>query len=148
MTETVDLPSVHDQRRIIDELHAYSRHDMQLWVQWFIFFVTVNYAALGWFAGQMALSQIKSVRPLRYISILFITQGALGIWVSLLWRKKTLERSERLNREYLPILGSKQLPEFSALPYAASIVVGTLALGAIIGIWILMGFTQQTPSCG
>ena len=122
--------------KIVNELHSYSRHNMMLWVQWFTFFITVNYLALGWFAGEIAKGELKSARPLVYVSVLFILQGSLGVWVSLIWRKHLLKTGNDLSSLYARMLSSSDSPDFPHHAYGSSIVLGVIALVVVIGVWL------------
>jgi len=73
--------SNQEARKVIDEVHVYMRHTIQLWVQWFTFFLTVNYVALGWFAGEIATGNLKNTSPLVRVAVLFICQDVLGIGI-------------------------------------------------------------------
>ena len=60
-------------QKIVDELHCYLRHNMQLWVAWFTFFVTINYVGLGWFASEIFKGGNPNLRPLHYVAPVFVT---------------------------------------------------------------------------
>ena len=77
------------------EAHAYLRHNMQIWVQWFSFFVTVNYVALGWFASDITHHKIEDRGPLIVVAIFFSFQCVLGIWVSLRLRTWFIETGKQ-----------------------------------------------------
>ena len=63
------------RQKTVDESHQYCRHSMQMWMQWFTFFLTVNYAALGWFAGELAKQELKSYEALKEVALLFVSQN-------------------------------------------------------------------------
>ena len=128
-----------DERKILDELHQYFRSCMTLWVQWFTFFVTVNYLALGWFAQEIVKSgSLKDARPLKYVAILFISQCLLGIWVSLLLRQWFLRTDKELSTRYEILQLSLSRPVFLAQFYSNAISLACVALAALILCWILL----------
>src|ERR1017187_149178 len=96
------ITELHDERKILEESHQYIRHNMALWVQWFTFFITVNYFGIGWFAQEIVKSgePLKDRRPLTYVSLLLISQCILGIWVSLILRRWFLTSDEELSARY------------------------------------------------
>ncbi|EUC12651.1 hypothetical protein [Paraburkholderia hospita] len=67
----------------IGELHEYVRHIFTVFVNWFIFFVTVNYATMGWLTKPEAANstppQSNQDHTLLYIVVaLFVSQNMLG----------------------------------------------------------------------
>jgi len=127
-----------DRRKIIDELHSYSRHNMQLWVQWFTFFVTINYVALGWFAGQLSRSELTDRKPLLYVATVFMVQGILGVWVSLVWRHRLLRLGLQTVAAYDKLLAEIPFVEFPHAAYGYAIALGSIALVALIGVWLAL----------
>jgi hypothetical protein len=111
-----------------DQLHDYVRGTMTLWVQWFVFFLTVNYVALGWFAGELAKNTITRPFPLICVAILFVVQGMLGIRVSWIWQGWFRSLSLRVS-------GCKTEPHKL---YAASVLLGMAALVAVILLWTVL----------
>lgn len=71
----------------VKELHSNVRHVTQLAMNWFAFFVTLNYLTIGWLAKD---ADTKNVNPLiiRLVATLFIVQNCLGIF-GIHWVKKT-----------------------------------------------------------
>lgn len=62
----------------ITERHVYARHVFTSVVGWFTFFVTINYASMGWLVG--ASDKIAHHQtPLIILSVVFVTQNILGI---------------------------------------------------------------------
>lgn len=62
----------------IEELHQYVRHVFTLFVNWFIFFVTVNYATMGWLTKPDG-NKGQDLGILYVVVALFISQNLLGI---------------------------------------------------------------------
>jgi hypothetical protein len=122
-----------ERRRIVDEIHSYTRQNMQMWVQWFTFFLTVNYVALGWFAGEIAKGELKDRTSLVYVGVLFIVQGILGIWVSLVWRKHLLKMKKDLSMAYDTLMPASAPTEFPHGAYGYAI-----ALLVVIGVWVAL----------
>jgi hypothetical protein len=131
------------------EAHVYLRHNMQLWVQWFTFFVTVNYVALGWFASDITHHKIEDRMPLIVVAIFFSFQCALGIWVSLRLRIWFIATGNQANT--IPT-GGEKVPTNQGNPsakfYAFAVLLGCFALGSIVLIWAvlsLFGATHTPP---
>ena len=131
--------ALFDTRKLIEELHKHMRHNMSLWVQWFTFFVTINYVAFGWFASGGSGSPPQPNRhALTYASSLFVTQCALGIWISLylLGWLKTSDRA--LSALYKKLHPHIKEPAFSTSFYRLAVLLGSIALLALICGWIAL----------
>jgi hypothetical protein len=112
------------------------RSCMTLWVQWFTFFVTINYVGLGWFAQEIVKNgSLRGRRPLIYVSMLLMTQCVLGIWVSLLLRQWFLRTNRELLARYDALPSSPKPPVFPILFYGNAICLACLALAALILCW-------------
>ncbi|HJV35558.1 hypothetical protein [Geomonas sp.] len=61
-------------RMEITELHAFARHHLQLYLTWYTFFLTVNFAAIGWFTSVLLTGALKVSLPVVYIAAFFIIQ--------------------------------------------------------------------------
>jgi len=130
-----DIVHPPDERKLLDELHSYCRHTIQLWVQWFTFFLTVNYLALGWFAGKISEQQILNRRPLDYVAALFVAQNALGIGTCCVAAFWFVKNGRALKLGYGK-LGLKP-PEFAHKLYATTVIVGALAMVLVAGCWLV-----------
>jgi hypothetical protein len=86
-------PATEDLRNLIHELHTHMRHNMALWVQWFTFFVGVNYIAFGWVAVSDR-NKMPAKNAVLIAACLFTSQCALGIWISLSF-KQWLTKADR-----------------------------------------------------
>jgi hypothetical protein len=133
-------PTLEDRRKVVDELHIYTRHNMMMWVQWFTFFLTVNYVALGWFAGELAKKTVVNKRPLLDVSVLFMAQGVLGISGSLIHRKQILKISDDLCHLYDELLITIPHLHFPHRLYAQVILLGCVAMIVVIGVWAAFAF--------
>jgi hypothetical protein len=60
----------------IKEMHSNIRHITQLAMNWFVFFVTINYATMGWLAAGTVNLNPFLMLP---IAVVFIIQNWLGI---------------------------------------------------------------------
>jgi hypothetical protein len=85
-----EVEAGHLVRRISD-LNAYARHSFQLLVSWFTFFVTVNYASMGWLAGSR-----KPGPRIVLIASMFIAQNLLGILACLAVRRHLLTADKKI----------------------------------------------------
>jgi hypothetical protein len=126
----VDLTN---QRKVIDELHSYCRHTMQLWVQWFTFFLTVNYVALGLFAGEVSKKELHDPAPLVYVAGLFISQNLLGIVISAVAYRHFSNMGHSLESGY-HVLGLIP-PQFAHKFYALAVAIGAVAMALVAGCW-------------
>ena len=126
---------LHDARKVLEETHQYLRKNMTLWVQWFTFFITVNYVGIGWFA-----SGIRDMKPLHYVAFLLISQCILGIWVSMVLRKWFLDSEKHLADQYRALPSPLSLPPSSAHFYATAIALACIALATLIIGWGFLAF--------
>ncbi|HJV66008.1 MAG TPA: hypothetical protein VJ550_09750 [Geomonas sp.] len=65
-------------RMELTELHAFARHHLQLYLTWYTFFLTVNFAAIGWFTSVLLTGALKVSLPTVYIAAFFIIQIILS----------------------------------------------------------------------
>lgn len=125
-----------DARKAIEESHTYVRNNMSLWVQWFTFFITVNYLGFGWFAQDSAKNgKITYPRPLRYVAVLLISQCILGICVSLILRRWFLTSDQELSSKYRALPVPPHRPPSSSQFYATAIALGCGAMVGLIIAW-------------
>ena len=106
---------------------------MTLWLQWFTFFLTVNYVALGWFAGEMAKKGLKDPRPLKAVAALFIVQGVLGVLACALWCADFFKVEKFLRNAYADVYETARFPQ---RVYGFSLLIGICALLVVIVTWI------------
>jgi hypothetical protein len=80
----LDYENLHlHLEKSIDTSHKYARHMMTNLVNWFVFFVTVNYGSMGWFASAEKPNGSLVVT----LATFFMFQNALGIVVCLRIRR-------------------------------------------------------------
>lgn len=75
----VSMEARQAERRV-KELHEYVRLNFQLYMAWFTFFGTVNFASLGWLASTSETARLTSIAWL--VPVMFISQNVLGILAS------------------------------------------------------------------
>jgi hypothetical protein len=129
-----------EPQKLVDELHSYTRHNISIFVQWFTFFLTVNYLALGWFASSMAKGEISNKKPLIYVSILFAIQGILGTIGSLIWQEHIGVVKAKLLKLYGDKLGATL---GSVLPhdlYRRAVQLCCVAMVVVICVWMVFAF--------
>jgi hypothetical protein len=121
---------------VLEELHEYIRHNMSLWMQWFTFFVTVNYLGIGWFAQYITKAGApKDRKPLTCVSILLISQCILGMWASLILRRWFLTSDKELSSQYEALAPTRKRASFSARFYSTVMVLGCVALAGLVIAW-------------
>ena len=99
-------------RTELTELNAYARHHFQLYLTWSTFFLTVNFAAIGWFTRVLLTGALKVSLPIVFLTVFFVVQIIISYVASLAVRKHfqgTYNRCEEL----LNVLGG-QAPEPSS----------------------------------
>ena len=106
---------------------------MQLYVQWFIFFVGINYIALGWFAGHYIDPVVLSG-----VAILLSTQCVLGVWLSLSLRRWFIKTGADVTSGHVALPNAVKPPVFSTALYANRMIAGCIALVAVVVTWILV----------
>jgi len=131
-------PALERLQKAVRESHEYCRHSMLMWMQWFTFFLTVNYVALGWFAGELARQELKNYRALKEVALMFVSQNLLGIVVCLLtWRYLSVA-ARAFASEYND-LGLKS-PTFPVRFYAIAVLLGAAAMALVIVLWLTFAF--------
>lgn len=132
------MPNQQTERRL-DEIHEYIRHLFQLLVGWFTFFVTVNYASLGWLAAANADGKNSLASFAWLVPVMFIIQNLLGlaacyyVWLAL------RDYDERVfNLEKSIVHNRKAEDERTAVPmplYSRVILLMALSLLTIASVW-------------
>jgi hypothetical protein len=132
----------------LKQLHEYNRHVAQLIVAWFTFFVTVNYAVMGWLlstvyaAKPVADSVPHSIWLLRLIVFLFALQNLLGICACRVIRSHLLA-SASLVHQLEASLAEPELPSFLTVPvdvYGRSLGLMLIALVVLMSAWFSLLF--------
>ena len=129
----------------IKQRHDYARHAFTATTGWFTFFVTVNYASMGWLAGSAdKFSGNHSV--IRLVAGLFITQNILGIIACVIMRRFFFHCNDRI-RESLRALPEVEisgdecdLAGQTGLPiglYSILMILMIVALIPVLIAWIM-----------
>lgn len=134
MSQVAKAPDEAAQK-IIDEIHSYVRHTLQLWMHWFVFFLTVNYLAMGWFAGEWASKCLENRRPLIYVAVLFVCQNTLGIVACCATRKWVRTQKPYLSKQY--VHWQLQPPDFPNDFYAFAVFLGERAQVIVAIAWLV-----------
>ncbi len=71
----------------LTELNAYARHHFQLYLAWYTFFLTVNFAAIGWFTSVLLTDALKVSLPIVFLTAFFVVQIIISYIASLAVRK-------------------------------------------------------------
>jgi hypothetical protein len=130
----------------IAERHNYARHIFTSAVGWFTFFVTVNYASMGWLAG--AADKFKGNHAtIVLIASLFSTQNLLGIIACLFIRSYFFRCNSRILQGQALLLRAEAIAEDqgdlsgqTCLPlrlYSTLIILMIVALAPILAAWII-----------
>jgi hypothetical protein len=119
-----------------------------MFIAWFTFFVTINYAVMGWLlaslfaAKSLADVQPRSERLLALITVVFALQNLLGFCGCFVVRSHLIERA-MLIRQIEAALSSPdadgtQLPSFETTP--VRVYVRTLNLMAVVLVLMLVAW--------
>ncbi len=132
----------------LKELHNNVRHITQLGMNWFAFFVTINYLTMGWLAKGSGNESINSRFPVWIIASVFIVQNLLGI-VGLIWvliaanamksEVNRLENEKLLSNENND--SQKEKSNCESIPASLYIGIGVtlmLVLISLIAAWVII----------
>ena len=117
----------------IDEHHQYTRTNIQLLVQWFIFFATANYVVFGLFAVKMVEGVFKSLRILWVATAIFVVVNLFGIVLCFEARRQFRRTRDRI------ISLSAKIQELTSAPSTDPVVV--LPHADYSRVMVLMGLT-------
>lgn len=137
---------VADKENIISQHHQNVRSHMTTWVQWFIFFVTTNYLAFGWFAQEIFKNSMveghetvsPDKRPLIYVATLLISQIIFGTFMSIKFRRWMLDAGDEMKHLYKPNLPGTKGSLFSTSFLAFAVTWGTVGMLCLIPAWIFL----------
>ena len=124
-------PELGEQR----QAHEYARHTFGILVQWFTFFITINYAVMGWLAAT------KRPKFVVLIATLFVIQNLLGICAELVifgWLQDAKACVDRYDR--LRAFSAGDPASDTCMPirvYRRAVYLMIAALGTILVAWIL-----------
>jgi len=119
----------------LSELHQYTRTNITLLVQWFIFFATANYVTAGWIVTRK--SEDSSGLLVYLIIALFVAVCIIAIFFCVhaqRWFANTGQRAEALYT-------SMQDLEAPFLPhrlYGAVAALMTITLAALVLFWVVL----------
>lgn len=115
----------------------YIKHSFQLLVTWFTFFVTVNWATMGWVA--FSLKQVTETEFIRIVAGIFAWQSMLGLILCVVAifyiRSQIIRLTELKPDQEEKGLFSSVTP---GLLYQGSIVLMFLALLPVEIVWLLI----------
>jgi|GEM_PF-3388638 len=130
----------------IKERHEYARHVFTSTINWFSFFVVLNYGAMSWLAGSDKLK--GDPRSVILVASGFIAQNILGIIACLIVRRYFARSETRLLEAQAILLKRKSIPEDlsdlsgqTCLPrrlYSTVIALMIVALVPILVAWAVL----------
>jgi hypothetical protein len=74
-------------RAELAELYTFTRYHFQLYLGWYTFFLTVNFAAIGWFTNVLVTGALKVSVPVLFVAAFFIAQLTFSLIASIEVRK-------------------------------------------------------------
>lgn len=90
-------------RMELTEHNTFARHHFQLYLSWYTFFLTVNFAVIGWFTNDLLTGALKVSLPIVIIATFFLIQLILSYLASLKLRNYFETTHNRCN-ELLKLL--------------------------------------------
>jgi len=124
--------------RRLDELHEYIRHSFTLFIGWFTFFGTVNFAAMGWM-GTAALNGGAFNKIAWLVPVMFITQNFCGLACTyFVWRHLKDYDGRILSLEERLVRGKELYDRASSVPinlYFRVMWLIAIALAVIAVVW-------------
>lgn len=93
-------------RMELTELNTFARHHFQLYLNWYTFFLTVNFAAIGWFTSVLLTGNLKVSLPIVFIATFFVIQLIFSYIASMKVREY-FETTCKRSGELLKLLGSQ-----------------------------------------
>lgn len=127
------------------EMNEYIRQVFQLFIVWFTFFATVNYATMGWLSSEHSNTEIQnSLFTLNIVSWVFILQNFLGCVACIVIGKyfnAWIKKSEDLDSHLRKILSEDSFDEiakFNPIPhhfYINVVILIFIALFVLLVAW-------------
>lgn len=117
------------------ELHQYTRTNVTLLVQWFIFFATANYVTAGWIVTRQ--TEGPGGLLVHLIIALFVTVCAIAVYFCFRaqkWFKDTSARAEDLYSS-MRQLGSPFLPH---RVYRTVAILMTVTIAVVLAFWLVL----------
>ncbi len=126
------------------EINIYARLHVQLFLTWYTFFLTVNFAVMGWFTSALLTSQLKRSLPVIVVTAFFLMQNVLS-WMAIHDFRKHFQGIHNRCRAILDLMYI-QIPESTAKPQVAmpmlfySRVIGLMytTVSSFILFWIAL----------
>jgi hypothetical protein len=132
----------------IRELHEYTRQIFTSTVAWFTFFITVNYASMGWFASTKEQTASTSHAAIKWVSYLFILQDFLGIVVCVViaihfWHtnRRILLLHQQLTKLADAPVDANAMPGQTSMPlwfYTNCMILMVVTLISILVAWLIL----------
>lgn len=129
--------------------HEYTRHIISNLVSWYAFFVTVNYASMGWFASQGKEGGEQAPSVIILVSSLFFFQNVLGMIACARVRRHILIVSDEIMSYEQSLAGGELDADqrdvvMPSSMYARAIQLMSLGLAAIAIVWSVLPFFLVT----
>ena len=130
--------SADDQRNEnrLRQIHDYIRHTLQLFLAWFAFFATINYAALGWLASSGGSTAKPPPSFVLALALNLIIQNLLGICAAVIVERALTDLASKASKLEAP---DTIVP--IAL-YRGSIVLIGIALSVTALIWAFVIYNR------
>lgn len=118
----------------IERLDEYSRSCFQLLAGWFTFFVTVNWASLGWIVANTEKIGSDQKELVSIVSWVFAFQNLLGLAIVSYSGCFFISQSKKIKKYEIDELGSEK-KIFPITIYLLTCVLMFLALVPIMMVW-------------
>jgi hypothetical protein len=136
-TEAVKILSAQ-----LGEHNQFARTNIQLLVQWFIFFATANYVVIGYFVLKMADAPLSRPGTFYWVAALFVTVNVIAsvlCWHARLWFGKSAAAVDGTLRMIQQLSDSPSELVAAPLPYrdyARVAVLMCFTVLTMLGTWI------------
>jgi len=119
----------------LTEHNAFVRHNFQLYIGWYTFFLTVNFGAIGWFTSNLLTGALKDSLPIIFVAIFFVVQIVLSYMGSLEVRNYFVVTGKRSN-ELLDLMVAqppdRQMQPKTAIPIDVYVRIISLICGTLM----------------
>lgn len=127
-----------------EQLHEYTRAIYQLLIAWFTFWVTVNIAAIGLIAKELAGHPRFESAGIAIVGGFFIFQNGLSV-PAMLWVHRTYGAMKRRSAEIDDLLGLAEIsltgPRVHTIVtnlYRKVLVLLTITMFSLVGLWAFL----------
>jgi hypothetical protein len=145
-----------DPSKELDEHNQFTRTNIQLVVQWFIFFATANYLVFGLFAQKIMDGTLKSALPLYIGAGLFVVVNFVALAFCLearRWFKSVDKRAAQLRLGAGTIAPSSETLSTNPFPHsdysrvlaAMAVTVGFMLIGWVC-LAVAVGYERNKPA--